>query len=153
MAKSKTKRKVGRPSKYDRIKKLLPEIRLLYEKGLIDKQVSKILQINESTLNDYKNKHPEFSKSLKDSKAEADAHVRRALYERATGYQWEEEKDCKLPNGKHGKKIVKHFMPPDVTACVFWLKNRDPDFKPDQNENFNKIMEFFTGTTIEPRKD
>jgi hypothetical protein len=60
-------------------------------------------------------------------KAEADASVVRSLYQRAVGYSYDAVKIF-MPAG--AKKpiyapYVEH-VPPDVTAAIFWLKNRDP---------------------------
>jgi hypothetical protein len=60
-------------------------------------------------------------------KAEADKRVERSLYERANGYSYNAVKIF-MPAG--AKKpvyapYVEH-VPPDVTAGIFWLKNRDP---------------------------
>lgn len=62
-----------------------------------------MLDINEDTLHEWKKVHPDFSESLKEGKERADANVAQRLYDRAMG------------NGR---------LPPDVTACIFWLKNR-----------------------------
>jgi hypothetical protein len=55
------------------------------------------------------------------------ARVERSLYERANGYSYDAVKIF-MPAG--AKKpvyapCVEH-MPPDVTACIFWMKNRMP---------------------------
>jgi hypothetical protein len=60
-------------------------------------------------------------------KAEADSRVERSLYQRAVGYSYDAVKIF-MPAG--AKKPVyapyREHVPPDVTACIFWLKNRDP---------------------------
>ena len=66
-------------------------------------------------------------RALKIGKAEADNRVERSLYERANGYSYETVKIF-MPAG--AKKpiyapYVEH-VPPDTTAAIFWLKNRDP---------------------------
>jgi len=64
---------------------------------------------------------------LKIGKAEADSRVERSLFERANGYSYDAVKIF-MPAG--AKKpvyapYVEH-VPPDTTAAIFWLKNRDP---------------------------
>lgn len=45
---------------------------------------------------------------------------------RAKGYKTEETRVEILPDGtKRGFQITKE-VPPDVTACIYWLKNRKP---------------------------
>jgi hypothetical protein len=55
------------------------------------------------------------------------SRVERSLYERANGYTYDAVKIF-MPAG--AKKPVyapyREHVPPDVTACIFWLKNRDP---------------------------
>jgi hypothetical protein len=53
--------------------------------------------------------------------------VERSLYERANGYSYDAVKIFMPANRKKPvyAPYVEH-VPPDVTACIFWLKNRDP---------------------------
>ena len=60
-------------------------------------------------------------------KHEANTRVERSLYQKAVGYDYPAVKIF-MPAG--AKKpvyapYVEH-VPPDVTACIFWLKKRDP---------------------------
>lgn len=48
-----------------------------------------------------------------------------ALYKRALGYDAEETK-VEVENGKKKITRVTKHVPPDVTAAIFWLKNRKP---------------------------
>jgi hypothetical protein len=52
----------------------------------------------------------------------------RSLYERANGYNYEAVKIF-MPAGSKQPAVVHYVeqMPPDVTAGIFWLKNRDPE--------------------------
>jgi hypothetical protein len=54
--------------------------------------------------------------------------VERSLYQRANGYNYEAVKIF-MPAGSKQPVVVHYIehMPPDVTAGMFWLKNRDPD--------------------------
>jgi hypothetical protein len=54
--------------------------------------------------------------------------VERSLYHRAVGYNYEATKIF-MPAG-HAKPVYAPYIghvPPDVTAGIFWLKNRDPE--------------------------
>jgi hypothetical protein len=63
--------------------------------------------------------------ALKVAKDAADARVERRLWERAMGYSHLSEK-LFCSRGKVIRvEIVEHY-PPDTTACIFWLKNRQP---------------------------
>jgi hypothetical protein len=78
------------------------------------------------TINTWKVRHVDFLQALKAGKTEADDRVERALYHRAVGYSHEVEKPMVVDKDV---RIVTYTerMPPDTTACIFWLKNRNPE--------------------------
>lgn len=88
--------------------------------GLTDEQIAKNIGIAPSTLYEWKKKSKEFSESLKKGKEVVDFEVENALLKRALGYEYEEET---YENGILTKKVKKQ-VPPDTTAQIFWLKNR-----------------------------
>ena len=98
--------------------------------GLTDQQISDNIGISRSTLSAWKNKFQDISDALKKGKEIVDFQVENALLKRALGYDYLEERV-----GKDGVKITcnKH-VPPDVTAIIFWLKNRRPDKWRDRPE-------------------
>jgi len=103
--------------------------------GATDQQLADFLEIDHATLNRWKKKHPAFRDSLK-GKLEADAKVVASLYKRAIGFKtkeitYEKTESRGLPspgdNEGYTKRIVVKEVPPDVTAQIFWLKNRQRD--------------------------
>jgi PAS domain S-box-containing protein len=48
------------------------------------------------------------------------------LYSRAVGYTFDAVKIFCTKNGQVTKVPYREHVPPDVTACIFWLKNRKP---------------------------
>ena len=62
----------------------------------------------------------------KAGKAEADVRVERSLYQRAVGYSYDAVKIFCDKNGKVTRVPYREHVPPDFTAHIFWLKNRDP---------------------------
>ena len=52
--------------------------------------------------------------------------VERSLYHRANGYSYDAVKIFCSKDGKVTKVPYREHVPPDVTACIFWLKNRKP---------------------------
>jgi hypothetical protein len=52
--------------------------------------------------------------------------VERSLYQRAIGFEYDA---VKVFNAKGRPLVVpyRHVVPPDVTAQIFWLKNRRPE--------------------------
>lgn len=92
--------------------------------GLTDDGIADKIGISRSTLSDWKNKFPDISDALKKGKEVVDIQVENALLKRALGYDYQEEKIER--SGKDGIKVtqtLKH-IPPDTTAQIFWLKNR-----------------------------
>jgi len=120
-----SKVKQGRPTQYK--KEFCEQAAKLCALGAIDVQLADFFQVSERTLNTWKKKHPEFLQSLKDAKDDLDSKVERSLFERATGFS---HKDTKFATHEgvitDEKEYDKHY-PPDITAMIFWLKNRQPD--------------------------
>lgn len=119
-----SKSKGGRPSKFK--EKYCKQAYKLCQLGATDKDLAEFFNVHESTINQWKLDYPQFSESLKKSKADLDAQVEKSLFSRAMGYKHNEDKIF----NHNGKPLVipteKHY-PPDTTACIFWLKNRQPD--------------------------
>lgn len=116
--------KMGRPSKFDTID--LEQVKRLATAGKTDKEMAEYFKVALSTWSKWKVEKPDFMEALKGWKDEADKHVEESLYKRAMGYCHEEEKVF-CSNGEIvTHKTIKHY-PPDTTACIFWLKNRQPD--------------------------
>jgi transposase-like protein len=104
--------------------------------GLVDEQIAENMGIHPSTLYEWKKKHPEINEALKKGKEVVDIQVENALLKRAMGYTFEEVIKERTPiryeDGKPvewemqvTKKVLKEVQP-DVTAQIFWLKNRKP---------------------------
>lgn len=96
--------------------------------GATDKELADFFGVDERTINRWKDTKPEFCQSLKTGKLLADANVAERLFQRAMGYSHEAVKI--FPNGgpENGPQLVpfvEHY-PPDTTAAIFWLKNRQP---------------------------
>jgi hypothetical protein len=52
--------------------------------------------------------------------------MERSLYSRAVGYSFNSEKIFCNKDGEVTRVPIVEHVPPDVTAQIFWLKNRDP---------------------------
>lgn len=101
-------------------------VEMWMRQGLTEEQAAKNLGVHESTFEDYKKRYPEFSEAIKRGKAPVDFEVENALLKRALGY---EADDVHVSNymGEVTITPIKKVYPPDVTAAIFWLKNRRPD--------------------------
>lgn len=94
--------------------------------GLIDEQIAHNCGISAGTLYDWKNRFPQIAEALKKGKEVVDVQVENALLKRALGYETVEEMTEEGPDGTKIRTMRKR-VPPDVTAQIFWLKNRMPD--------------------------
>lgn len=101
------KSKGGRPSKYD--KKMNEQVFKLCLLGATDAEIADFLGISVATFNNWKLKEPELVESLKRGKLDADSNVAKSLYRRA--------------------------IDGEVTAQIFWLKNRQPSKWRDRKEH------------------
>lgn len=91
--------------------------------GLTDAELAHAFDIEESTLNLWKNAHPEFMESIINGKEKADAEVAEKLWHRALGYSHPEEKIFVDKGEVIRADTTKHY-PPDTAAAFIWLKNR-----------------------------
>jgi len=114
----------GRPTKFK------PEYMDLAYKycllGATDADLARFFDVEESTVNNWKIDYPEFLESLKKGKEQADANVASKLYHRALGYEHSEDKIFNDNGEAMVVPTIKHY-PPDPTAAIFWLKNRQPE--------------------------
>ena len=113
--------------------------------GLTDEQIAHNIGIRKSTLYEWKKRFSAFSEALKKGKEVVDIQVENALLKRALGYSYTEitkerviDYDPKTGEviGSHmeiTKEVTKEVQP-DVTAQIFWLKNRKPDVWRDRKD-------------------
>lgn len=114
----------GRPSKYK--PEFAAQAAKLCALGATDAQLADFFEVAVSTINLWKVQHPEFSESLKIPKSSADERVEQSLYRRAMGYE-HDEVDIRVVEGQIVQTPIRKYYPPDTTAAIFWLKNRNPD--------------------------
>lgn len=94
--------------------------------GAIDDDLAVFFNVSKRMIISWRKKYPDFNEACTEGKEIADNKVKRSLFERATGYSHPEEKIF-CTNGMVTKvDSIKHY-PPDTTAAIFWLKNRDPE--------------------------
>ena len=116
--------KAGQPTSYR--PKYDEQVFQLCALGAIDREIADFFNVSESTVNNWKQGHPQFLESLKKGKLLADTNVAHALYQRAIGYSHPDVHISQFEGRAIETKITKYY-PPDTTACIFWPKNRRPD--------------------------
>jgi len=123
---------MGRKTKYTN---RFPErVEIMARSGMIEVDMAEQLGVSVPTFEAYKQKFPEFLKSLKRGKETVDDIVVAKLLTRALGYSYDETvKERILTKGEEKSyamaitKVTTKHVHPDVTAMIFWLKNRRPD--------------------------
>ena len=113
----------GRPSKYHNA--FVDQAKKLAALGATDREVAEFFEVDERTLNRWKHAHEEFCLSLKVGKTAADERVEQSLYRRAIGYT-QDDTHFSAYEGKVTQTPFVKIVPPDTTAAIFWLKNRNP---------------------------
>lgn len=105
--------------------------------------------ISHTTLYEWRKKYPNISEALKKGKEVVDVEVENALYKRAIGYDYEETTEEQSEDG-YKKRVIKKHMPPDTTACIFWLKNRKPrEWRDKQEVGFSEDKPFLAEIVVE----
>src|SRR6266702_3026222 len=96
--------------------------------GATDQEMADVLGIDQVTLDRWKTRHKEFGSAIEHGKTQADAEIAESLYNRALGYTHEAMKIF-MPVGAETPVYVPYVQhyPPDTTAAVMWLRNRQPD--------------------------
>lgn len=97
--------------------------------GATNEEIAEAMGVSKRTIIRWTKDYESFADALTKGKGVSDAKVARSLFERATGYDYEEEKRIveydKDGNVKPVKvEKYKRHAPPDVIAQIFWLKNR-----------------------------
>lgn len=109
---------------------MLAEAQELAKAGATDFEIAEHYGVALGTLQYWRSIDPVLNKCLELTDDVANARVKRSLFHRATGYSYRTEKIMTrtLPDGG-GSEIVRvpviEHVPPDNTAMIFWLKNRD----------------------------
>ena len=93
--------------------------------GATNEDLAGFFHVCRSTIDNWLASHPDFAAAVTAGRAEADARVARCLYHRAVGYEERTEREV-IAKGELRTlaQTVRH--PPNVQACIFWLRNRRP---------------------------
>lgn len=101
--------------------------------GAIDKEIADFFGVHRDTIDKWKKRHPAFISAMRKGKQEADMSVTQSLFKRANGYQMKVDKIFQYEGSPVVVPTTEKY-PPDVTAMIFWLKNRRPDQWRDKHD-------------------
>lgn len=130
-----SEKKAGRHGKYEEWldKDGLLKVQGWARDGLSNDQIAHNIGITAKTLCEWQNRFSEFRNAIKKGKEVVDREVENAMLKRAMGYEYDEVTQEPVEDKETGevqlrvtKRVTKQIAP-DVTAQIFWLKNRKPD--------------------------
>jgi hypothetical protein len=98
----------------------------LIKEGKTEDEIASIVGVCRRTLNNWKGEHPELLYAVREARMAADELVEISLYRRALGYSHPEEKIIQTRDGGIDHAVITKHYPPDTTAAMFWLRNRQP---------------------------
>ena len=114
----------GRPTEYKPAYcDLVYKFRLL---GLGEERIAELLEISLSTLRSWRETHVDFLSAWRAGGEEADAKVVQSMYHRAMGYSHPAEKIQFDKDGNELRAEYTEHYPPDTSAGMFLLTNRQP---------------------------
>lgn len=115
----------GRYSEYD------PEyaeiVRKLIRVGATQPQIADFLGVSPTTLLYWAYQNPDFLRAIKVGREDYDDNVTHSLARRALGYDYDSEKVFLTRDGDIVRVPIVVHVPPETTAIIFWLCNRQPD--------------------------
>lgn len=116
----------GRPSRYRR--ETVELARSLAMLGATDERMARVLGISVDVLRHWTSRYPDLREAIRAGRDVADTAVAKSLYDRAIGYTTTEIHTT-TKRHKNGRveiiqTPIRRTYPPDVTACIFWLANR-----------------------------
>lgn len=122
----------GRPTRYRTdFSHMAYKLALL---GLTNKDIGESLGVSLTTLKTWFRQFPELLTSIKAGKEIADSNVAMGLYQRATGYDYPNEKLFLTKDGDVLREPIMVHVPADPRAAVNWLKNRQPQLWRDKQD-------------------
>lgn len=118
---------MGRKNAYvTHIKPRFHEIAEWAKNGVTERSMAEQLGISYSTFNKYKAQYTELVQILKRNRVEAVEAIENAVYKKALGFQYVEEKVIDSPEGRRVERTTKTALP-DVTAAIYLLKHWGKD--------------------------
>lgn len=126
----------GQPTKY-RPEAHVPWGVSLARRGCTVAEIAEAFGVSERTVYRWSKAHPEFCQALNESRSEADEAVVESLYAKACGNSRRVTKKKREVLDSSGRKVkltevIEETLPPDTTAMIYWLKNRQPELWRDR---------------------
>ena len=111
----------GRPTVYR--PEFEQQARKLAEIGATIAEIAEFFDINERTVRRWRLAHEEFDQGIFVGSKTANRRVEASLYQQALGY-WIDDEEIKVFGGNIVRVKRRTFIPPNVTAAIYWTKVR-----------------------------
>ncbi|MBR5182947.1 MAG: hypothetical protein IKW15_00555 [Bacteroidales bacterium] len=156
---------MGRKAKYDfeNDKVILAKIEELARDGAQDKDIAAYLGYNETHFCEIKGKYAKLTEALKKGRSPLDFNVENSLFKKCIGYKEKVQKPMKVKEKYYDEQgrlcererveVVEYeeTIYPEVTAQIFWLKNRKPKVwnrQPVEEDANNPVIKANKGIAI-----
>jgi len=114
--------------------KYVKQAKFLCAHGATLVQLADAFEVNTCTVDAWRSKYPAFGKAVNEGRLDQfDPKIERSLAERALGYTVDTVEPYVVEGEIVDHPVRKHY-PPDVTAAIFWLKNRKREQWRDRHE-------------------
>lgn len=118
--------------------------------GLGIKEIAEKIGISPKTLQRWAYRYSEIRDKLFNSPKLIDAKVEEAILKKALGFETTEVRQVKKANGDEEITAVTKVVPPDLSACSFWLKNSCPEKWGDsKSTDSSKVDEILSRLDLE----
>jgi len=91
--------------------------------GATNDELAEFFGVSPSTIDNWIARHADFAAAVRSGRIVADAKVACGLYARAVGYDRKVEREVIIGGELKPVTSTVHY-PPNVQACIFWLRNR-----------------------------
>lgn len=96
--------------------------------GATDGELADAFGVHTNTIRNWYSAHPSFGEAVRYGKAAVfDPKVERTMAQLALGYEVDVEEVKVTKDGDVIRYTIRKHFAPNVTAGIFWLKNRQPD--------------------------
>jgi hypothetical protein len=112
---------MGRPTRFE--PEMCAQARNYCLLGATNDELAEFFDVHPSTIDRWIAERADFRDAVKRGRVVADARVARGLYDRAVGYDRTVERSVIVGGELKPVTSTVHY-PPNVQACIFWLRNR-----------------------------
>src|SRR5688572_4625032 len=112
---------LGRPTLYD--PEMCEQAHNYCLLGATNDELAEFFHVSPATIDNWIARHADFGDAVRRGRVVADSRVARGLYDRAIGYDRTVERSVVIGGEVKPVTNTVHY-PPNVQACMFWLRNR-----------------------------